>query len=163
MLNRVNSCVIWKRYKMFRVSFPVQPHPGGKNNVQFDYIIFTLCYLPQPHLPVMSSALSPETPPWRYITFESLTGTTTTITHNCCYISLNSSNMVKGSDVILILVSSLIPIPWLSPINFPFSYQIAILFPPAAVAMMTGCSCDLLINILLTMYVQATTIFCFID
>ncbi|KAF9009543.1 hypothetical protein BDQ17DRAFT_1406575 [Cyathus striatus] len=38
--------------------------------------------------------------------------------------------MVKTSDVILILV--------------------AILFPPAAAAMITGCSCDLLINILLT-------------
>jgi len=38
--------------------------------------------------------------------------------------------MVKASDVILIVV--------------------AILFPPAAAAMVTGCSCDLLINILLT-------------
>ncbi|WVQ71436.1 hypothetical protein IAR50_000973 [Cryptococcus sp. DSM 104548] len=37
---------------------------------------------------------------------------------------------VKGSDIIIILV--------------------AILFPPAAAAMITGCSCDLLINILLT-------------
>ncbi|KAJ7143329.1 hypothetical protein C8R43DRAFT_1015110 [Mycena crocata] len=38
--------------------------------------------------------------------------------------------MVKGSDVLLIFV--------------------AILFPPAAAAFITGCSCDLLINILLT-------------
>jgi len=38
--------------------------------------------------------------------------------------------MVKSSDVILILV--------------------AILFPPAAAGIVTGCSCDLLINILLT-------------
>ncbi|KAG8713601.1 hypothetical protein FRC09_018530 [Ceratobasidium sp. 395] len=37
--------------------------------------------------------------------------------------------MVKGSDIILILVT--------------------ILFPPAAVAIMSGCSCDLLINIAL--------------
>ncbi|KAL1744281.1 hypothetical protein HDZ31DRAFT_39081 [Schizophyllum fasciatum] len=37
---------------------------------------------------------------------------------------------VKGSDVLLIIV--------------------AILFPPAAAAFITGCSCDLLINILLT-------------
>ncbi|KAG8679189.1 hypothetical protein FRC08_017144 [Ceratobasidium sp. 394] len=39
------------------------------------------------------------------------------------------ANMVKGSDIILILVT--------------------ILFPPAAVAIMNGCSCDLLINICL--------------
>ncbi|KAJ7437369.1 hypothetical protein B0H11DRAFT_2107750 [Mycena galericulata] len=39
--------------------------------------------------------------------------------------------MVKGSDVLLIFV--------------------AILFPPAAAAFITGCSCDLLINILLTL------------
>ncbi|KAF8524469.1 UPF0057-domain-containing protein [Gautieria morchelliformis] len=39
--------------------------------------------------------------------------------------------MVKGSDILLILV--------------------AILFPPAAAAIITGCSCDLLINILLTL------------
>ncbi|KAI0711114.1 UPF0057-domain-containing protein [Cerioporus squamosus] len=38
--------------------------------------------------------------------------------------------MVRGSDVLLIVV--------------------AILFPPAAAAFITGCSCDLLINILLT-------------
>ncbi|KAG5353071.1 hypothetical protein C0989_010694 [Termitomyces sp. Mn162] len=38
--------------------------------------------------------------------------------------------MVKTSDVILILI--------------------AILFPPAAAAVVTGCSCDLLINICLT-------------
>ncbi|KDR68445.1 hypothetical protein GALMADRAFT_231411 [Galerina marginata CBS 339.88] len=38
--------------------------------------------------------------------------------------------MVKSSDVILILV--------------------AILFPPAAAGIITGCSCDLLINIALT-------------
>ncbi|KAF5340231.1 hypothetical protein D9611_007933 [Ephemerocybe angulata] len=38
--------------------------------------------------------------------------------------------MVRTSDVLLILV--------------------AILFPPAAAAIVTGCSCDLLINILLT-------------
>jgi len=41
--------------------------------------------------------------------------------------------MVKASDVVLILV--------------------AILFPPAAALVVTGCSCDLLINLLLTMYV----------
>ncbi|KAF5367018.1 hypothetical protein D9758_003866 [Tetrapyrgos nigripes] len=39
--------------------------------------------------------------------------------------------MVKTSDVILILV--------------------AIIFPPAAAAFITGCSCDLLINICLTL------------
>ncbi|KAF8651613.1 hypothetical protein AX16_004680 [Volvariella volvacea WC 439] len=38
--------------------------------------------------------------------------------------------MVRASDVLLVLV--------------------AILFPPAAAAFLTGCSCDLLINILLT-------------
>ncbi|KZT28153.1 UPF0057-domain-containing protein [Neolentinus lepideus HHB14362 ss-1] len=38
--------------------------------------------------------------------------------------------MVQASDVLLILV--------------------AIIFPPAAAAFITGCSCDLLINILLT-------------
>ncbi|KAG6888951.1 hypothetical protein C0995_004806 [Termitomyces sp. Mi166 len=38
--------------------------------------------------------------------------------------------MVKTSDVVLILI--------------------AILFPPAAAAIVTGCSCDLLINICLT-------------
>lgn len=38
--------------------------------------------------------------------------------------------MVKGSDVLLIIV--------------------AILFPPAAAFFITGCSCDLLINVLLT-------------
>lgn len=38
--------------------------------------------------------------------------------------------MVKSSDILLILV--------------------AILFPPAAAAFITGCSCDLLINVLLT-------------
>ena len=32
--------------------------------------------------------------------------------------------------------------------------QVAILFPPAAAAFITGCSCDLLINICLTMYVS---------
>jgi uncharacterized membrane protein YqaE (UPF0057 family) len=41
--------------------------------------------------------------------------------------------MVKTSDVILILV--------------------AIIFPPAAAGFVTGCSCDLLINICLTMQV----------
>ncbi|KNZ47698.1 hypothetical protein VP01_620g3 [Puccinia sorghi] len=39
--------------------------------------------------------------------------------------------MVKGSDIILILV--------------------AVIFPPAAALFVTGCGCDLLINILLTM------------
>ncbi|KIY70860.1 UPF0057-domain-containing protein [Cylindrobasidium torrendii FP15055 ss-10] len=39
--------------------------------------------------------------------------------------------MVKSSDVILILV--------------------AIIFPPAAAAFITGCSCDLLINVCLTL------------
>ena len=42
--------------------------------------------------------------------------------------------MVKASDVVLILV--------------------AIIFPPAAALVVTGCSCDLLINILLTMYIS---------
>ncbi|WVO16971.1 hypothetical protein L204_104657 [Cryptococcus depauperatus] len=37
---------------------------------------------------------------------------------------------VRGSDIVLIIV--------------------AIIFPPAAAAFITGCSCDLLINILLT-------------
>ncbi|WAR61127.1 hypothetical protein PtB15_13B379 [Puccinia triticina] len=41
--------------------------------------------------------------------------------------------MVKGSDIILILV--------------------AVIFPPAAALFVTGCGCDLLINILLTMQV----------
>ncbi|KAL7336703.1 hypothetical protein BJY59DRAFT_706245 [Rhodotorula toruloides] len=39
--------------------------------------------------------------------------------------------MVRTSDILIILV--------------------AILFPPAAAAILTGCSCDLLINILLTL------------
>ncbi|KAG8864047.1 hypothetical protein FRB96_006920 [Tulasnella sp. 330] len=39
--------------------------------------------------------------------------------------------MANGSDILLIIV--------------------AILFPPAAAAFIAGCSCDLLINILLTM------------
>jgi len=39
--------------------------------------------------------------------------------------------MVKGSDILLILV--------------------AIIFPPAAAGFITGCSCDLLINIALTL------------
>ena len=66
--------------------------------------------------------------------------------------------MVKASDVILILVGY--PFYSLSHkntttgfYNIP-SYQVAILFPPAAAAMVTGCSCDLIINILLTMYVS---------
>lgn len=42
--------------------------------------------------------------------------------------------MVRGSDIIIALI--------------------AIIFPPAAVAMMTGCSCDLLISIALTMLVR---------
>lgn len=44
-----------------------------------------------------------------------------------------ASTMVKASDVILIIV--------------------AIIFPPAAAFIVAGCSCDLLINVLLTMYV----------
>lgn len=44
------------------------------------------------------------------------------------------ATMVNGSDILLALV--------------------AIIFPPAAVAFMTGCSCDLLINIALTMLVS---------
>ncbi|BGP03128.1 hypothetical protein NBRC10513v2_006857 [Rhodotorula toruloides] len=39
--------------------------------------------------------------------------------------------MVRTSDILIILV--------------------AILFPPAAAALLTGCSCDLLINLLLTL------------
>ncbi|CAK9781929.1 uncharacterized protein COLE_01592 [Cutaneotrichosporon oleaginosum] len=39
--------------------------------------------------------------------------------------------MVRGSDILIALI--------------------AIIFPPAAVAMMTGCSCDLMINIALTL------------
>jgi len=46
--------------------------------------------------------------------------------------------MVHSSDIIIALI--------------------AILFPPAAVAILTGCSCDLLINILLTMLVSAQDI-----
>nr|XP_031858829.1 uncharacterized protein CI109_005783 [Kwoniella shandongensis]KAA5525901.1 hypothetical protein CI109_005783 [Kwoniella shandongensis] len=46
---------------------------------------------------------------------------------------------VKGSDIVLILV--------------------AIIFPPAAAAMITGCSCDLLINILLTVLVGIVHLF----
>lgn len=42
--------------------------------------------------------------------------------------------MVKASDVVLILV--------------------AIIFPPAAALVVTGCSCDLLINVLLTTYIS---------
>lgn len=42
--------------------------------------------------------------------------------------------MVRGSDILLIII--------------------AIIFPPAAAAFITGCSCDLLINILLTLLVR---------
>ncbi|EKD03990.1 hypothetical protein A1Q2_01664 [Trichosporon asahii var. asahii CBS 8904] len=47
--------------------------------------------------------------------------------------------MVRGSDIIIALI--------------------AIIFPPAAVAMMTGCSCDLLICIALTMLIRAEEMF----
>ncbi len=43
--------------------------------------------------------------------------------------------MVRGSDILIALI--------------------AIIFPPAAVAMMTGCSCDLMINLALTLLVSA--------
>ena len=46
--------------------------------------------------------------------------------------------MVKASDVVLILV--------------------AIIFPPAAALVVTGCGCDLLINILLTMYISTLSV-----
>ncbi|BEJ15595.1 hypothetical protein CspHIS471_0502000 [Cutaneotrichosporon sp. HIS471] len=39
--------------------------------------------------------------------------------------------MVRGSDILIALIT--------------------IIFPPAAVAMMTGCSCDLMINLALTL------------
>ena len=42
--------------------------------------------------------------------------------------------MARGSDVLLVIV--------------------AIIFPPAAAAFITGCSCDLLINLLLTILVS---------
>jgi uncharacterized membrane protein YqaE (UPF0057 family) len=42
--------------------------------------------------------------------------------------------MVRGSDILIALI--------------------AIIFPPAAVAMMTGCSCDLMINLALTLLVS---------
>ena len=54
--------------------------------------------------------------------------------------------MVRGSDVLLILVSSFLA----HSTEYSPRSQIAILFPPAAVGFMTGCSCDLLINVLLT-------------
>jgi len=44
--------------------------------------------------------------------------------------------MARGSDVLLVIV--------------------AIIFPPAAAAFITGCSCDLLINLLLTILVSRT-------
>ena len=58
--------------------------------------------------------------------------------------------MVKSSDVLLILVNKLAIYMKSVLLKSP---QVAILFPPAAAAFVTGCSCDLLINILLTMYV----------
>ena len=81
--------------------------------------------------------------------------------HN--YHHLHSSNhlrkrltMVKGSDVLLIIVRTPETVDkCYSPIwCLWYSTQVAILFPPAAAAFITGCSCDLLINILLTMYVH---------
>src|ERR1700722_9056736 len=62
--------------------------------------------------------------------------------------SVTSSTMVKGSDILLILVSPLDLDSQISDIS-----QVAILFPPAAVAFIAGCSCDLLINICLTLCV----------
>ena len=68
--------------------------------------------------------------------------------------------MVKASDVILIVVSTLsngylLKRATAGLYDLSSSKQVAILFPPAAAAMVTGCSCDLIINILLTMYVQS--------
>ena len=59
--------------------------------------------------------------------------------------------MVKSSDVILILVEWSFTsrrVTWILKVYL----QVSILFPPAAAAIVTGCSCDLLINILLTWY-----------
>ncbi|GJJ10174.1 hypothetical protein Clacol_004400 [Clathrus columnatus] len=50
---------------------------------------------------------------------------------------------VRGSDICIILCYTMVLLTY-------GCFEIAILFPPAAVAIMTGCSCDLLINILLT-------------
>ncbi|KAG8219566.1 hypothetical protein J3R82DRAFT_517 [Butyriboletus roseoflavus] len=47
--------------------------------------------------------------------------------------------MVRASDILLIIVG--------------------IIFPPAAAAFITGCSCDLLINICLTIYITNLTSF----
>jgi len=49
---------------------------------------------------------------------------------------INDTTMVKGSDIILILV--------------------AVIFPPAAAAIITGCSCDLLINIVSCIFLPMT-------
>ena len=57
--------------------------------------------------------------------------------------------MVRGSDILLCLVG-VVPIVLDDPVLISVRSQVAILFPPAAVAFLTGCSCDLLINILLT-------------
>ena len=53
-----------------------------------------------------------------------------------------------------------LPFYWLSPktrtaglYQPPHLKQVTLLFPPAGAAIVTGCSCDLIINILLTMYV----------
>lgn len=58
--------------------------------------------------------------------------------------------MVKTADVVLIIVS-ILPMPASTLIIC--NPQVAILFPPAAAGFLTGCSCDLLINIALTMCV----------
>ena len=63
--------------------------------------------------------------------------------------------MVRASDVLLIIVShrSLLFAPARGRGTHVHG-KVAILFPPAAAAFITGCSCDLLINICLTMYVR---------
>lgn len=79
---------------------------------------------------------------------------------NCSF----NSDMVKASDVILIVVSPLngYLLIHVLPVYITFiAQQVAILFPPAAAAMVTGCSCDLIINILLTMYANPDLFFTF--
>jgi len=67
--------------------------------------------------------------------------------------------MVKASEIILIIVSDKNVNE--STTDTYHSQQVALLFPPAAAAIITGCSCDLLINIILTMYVLVNTLECY--
>ena len=58
---------------------------------------------------------------------------------------------VRASDICLIIVRVVpIAIHLLEP-SLTYPPQVAIIFPPAAAAFIAGCSCDLLINICLTM------------